>query len=98
MKENRSKISRRSFVGTTSAVAAGLTIVPSSVVSGLGHTPPSDKLNVAGIGVGGMGNTNLRNIMKTENVVAVCDVDWGYSAKAFATYPDAKKYWDWRKM
>lgn len=98
MKEKKSKMSRRSFVGTTSAVAAGLTIVPSSVVSGLGHIPPSDKLNVAGIGIGGMGNTNLRNIASTENVVALCDVDWGYAAKAFAGYPNAKKYWDWRRM
>jgi len=98
MKENRNSISRRSFIGKTSAVAAGLTIVPSSVVSGLGHTAPSDKLNVAGIGIGGMGNHNLKELAKTENIVAVCDVDWGYSKGAFANYPNAKKYWDFRKM
>ena len=45
-----------------------------------------------------MGNTNLRNISKTENVVALCDVDWGYARKVFETYPDAKRFWDWRRM
>jgi hypothetical protein len=98
MKENSKKITRRNFIGTTGAVAAGLTILPSSVVSGLGHRAPSDKLNVAVVGIGGMGNTNLRNVKRTENIVALCDVDWGYSKKVFDANPDAKRYWDWRKM
>ena len=74
MKENSNSISRRSFIGTTGAVAAGLTIMPSHVISGLGYKAPSDKLNIAGIGVGGMGNANLKNL-KSENIVALCDVD-----------------------
>ena len=98
MKHKSTSISRRSFIGKTGAVAAGLTIIPSSVVSGLGYTPPSDKLNIAGIGIGGMGNGNLSQLAKTENIVAVCDVDWGYAAGAFKNYPNAKKYWDYRKM
>ena len=64
MKENSKKITRRNFIGTTGAVAAGLTILPSSVVSGLGHRAPSDKLNVAVVGIGGMGNTNLKNVKR----------------------------------
>jgi len=44
-----------------------------------------------------MGRTNLRN-MKSQNIVALCDVDWKYAQKTFDDYPDAKKYWDWRKM
>ncbi len=98
MKENSKNISRRSFIERTGAVAAGLTILPSSVVSGLGHRAPSDKLNVAVIGIGGMGNTNLRNVKATENIVALCDVDWGYAKKVFQANPEAKGYWDWRKM
>jgi hypothetical protein len=98
MKENSKHITRRSFIGTTGAVAAGLTIVPSSVVSGLGHKAPSDKLNIAVVGIGGMGNSNLKAVKPTENIVALCDVDWGYSKKVFAENPDAKTYWDWRKM
>ena len=98
MKENSKNITRRTFLGTSGAVAAGLTILPSSVVSGLGHKAPSDKLNIAVVGIGGMGNSNLKNVAPTENIVALCDVDWGYSKKVFAANPNAKAYWDWRKM
>jgi len=94
---NKNSVSRRSFIGTTAAVAAGITVVPSHVVAGLGHTPPSDKLNIAGVGIGGMGATNLRHLA-TENIVALCDVDWKYAGKTFDTYPNAKRYKDWRKM
>ncbi|MBK9389864.1 MAG: Gfo/Idh/MocA family oxidoreductase [Bacteroidetes bacterium] len=92
-------MSRRSFIGTTGTIAAGLTILPNTVISGLGHKAPSDKLNIAGIGVGGMGNANLKNL-KGENIVALCDVDWGYCKQngVFEEYPGAKWYWDWRKM
>jgi hypothetical protein len=98
MKENSNKISRRSFIGTTGTIAAGMTILPSSVISGLGHRAPSDKLNIAVVGIGGMGNSNLKAVRPTENIVALCDVDWGYSQKVFAENPNAKAYWDWRKM
>jgi hypothetical protein len=98
MKEDSKNITRRSFIGTTGAVAAGLTIMPSSVISGLGKRAPSDKLNIAVVGIGGMGNSNLKAVKGTENIVALCDVDWGYSKKVFAENPDAKAYWDWRMM
>ncbi len=97
-KEKKSSgMTRRDFVGRSVAAVAGFSIVPSTVVSGLGHKAPSDKLNIAGIGIGGMGRTNLRHCA-TENIVALCDVDWKYADKTFKDYPKAKKYWDWRKM
>ena len=68
MKENLKNITRRSFIERTGAVAAGLTILPGSVMSGFGHRAPSDKLNIAVIGIGGMGNTNLKNVRDTENI------------------------------
>ena len=71
MKEDKRTFTRRSFVGTTGAAIAGLTILPSNVVSGLGHRAPSDKLNIAGIGIGGVGATNLRNVASSENIVAL---------------------------
>ncbi len=98
MKENLKKITRRSFIERTGAVAAGLTILPGSVMSGFGHMAPSDKLNIAVIGIGGMGNSNLKAVAPTENIVALCDVDWGYARKVFDANPNAKAYWDWRKM
>jgi predicted dehydrogenase len=96
-KKGSNKMDRRKFLTNTASAAAGITILPSSVISGLGHTPPSDKLNIAGIGVGGMGRANLR-AMNSENIVALCDVDWKYAQNCFNDYPNAKKYWDWRKM
>jgi len=91
-------LSRRRFLGNSAAVAAGLTIIPGHVMGKtFGYTSPSDKLNIAGIGVGGMGRRNLSN-MKTENIVALCDVDWKYAEKTFNDYPDAKRYKDWRVM
>ncbi len=72
-KEN--SLTRRDFVGRTLAASAAFTIVPSYAVSGLGHVAPSDKLNIAGIGVGGMGLANLKNL-ESQNIVGLCDVDW----------------------
>jgi len=72
-------IPRRKFLSQAAAVAA-VTIVPRHVL-GRGFVPPSDKLNIAGIGVGGMGRANLINLA-SQNIVAFCDVDWGYAGKA----------------
>ncbi len=74
-------VSRRSFIAKTAVSAAAFTIVPRHVL-GRGYTPPSDLLNVAGVGVGGMGRQNLINL-SDQNVVAICDVDWGYANKGF---------------
>ncbi len=93
----KSSISRRKFLGTASAAMAGFTIVPNHAVSGLGHIAPSDKLNIAGIGIGGKGSVNLRN-MPGQNIVALCDVDWDYADRIFNTYPGARKWKDYREM
>jgi predicted dehydrogenase len=79
--------SRRDFVKTLAATVAGLTIVPRHVL-GRGLTPPSDRLNVAGVGVGGMGKINLLNLGVENNIVALCDVDWDYAGKAWGSLPD----------
>ena len=94
-----SNITRRSFLQKGTAAAAALTIVPSAVLGkSHGHTAPTDKLNIAGVGIGGMGNANLKNMETTENIVALCDIDWKYSKPVFDRHPQAKKYWDYRKM
>ena len=72
-------ISRRKFMADTT-LAAGLAIVPRHTL-GRGMIPPSDRLNVACVGVGGQGRTNLVNLA-TQNIVALCDVDWAYAGKA----------------
>ena len=88
---------RRDFIKKSALASLGFTILPSHVISGLGYKAPSDKLNIAGIGIGGKGHPNLVG-MNTENIVALCDVDWKYADPCFKEFPDAKKYWDWRRM
>ena len=89
--------SRRDFLKKAGLLSAGITILPGHTVSGLGHRAPSDKLNIAGVGIGGKGHTNLKG-MATENIVGLCDVDWKYADICFKEFPGAKRYWDWRKM
>jgi hypothetical protein len=85
------KVSRRSFLGTTASAAAAFTIIPNHAMgSVLGHKAPSEKLNIAVVGAGGMGNSNLKAVKPTENVVAICDVDWKYTAPVFDENPNAK--------
>ncbi len=69
-------IDRRRFLAGS---AAAVFVVPRHVLGGPGHVPPSEKLNIAGIGVGGMGGGNLRNL-ESQNIVALCDVDHNYAA------------------
>ena len=87
---------RRQFVGTTAAASAFL-LVPRRVVAGSGEDAPSAKLNIAGIGIGGMGANNLANLA-SQNIVALCDVDLNYAANTIAKYPQAKVWTDYREM
>jgi predicted dehydrogenase len=87
---------RREFLGAA-ATAAAFTLVPRHVLGGPGQIPPSEKMHIAGIGVGGMGATNLRNL-ETETIVALCDVDHAYAAQTFKRYPNATVYKDFREM
>ena len=94
-----SNITRSSFLKRSDAAAAAFSIVPGTILGkSHGYVAPSDKLNIAGVGIGGMGNANLKNMEKTENIVALCDIDWKYAKPVFDRHPNAKKYWDYRKM
>ncbi len=77
--------------------AAALTILPRHVLGGAGYRAPSDKLNIAGVGVGAMGGGYLRNC-ETENIAVLCDVDDAFAARTFSRYPNARRYRDFRKM
>ncbi len=92
----KGRISRRDFI-RDSAVVASFIIVPRYVLGGQGNVSPSEKLNIAGIGVGGQGRWDLDNV-SSENIVALCDVDWARAADTFKQYPKAKRYRDFRKM
>ncbi len=91
-----SAISRRDFVGGVTA-AAGVMFVPRRVLGGRGYTAPSDKLNIAAVGAGGMGAGNIDRCYP-ENIVALCDVDDERAARTYKKFPNAKTYRDFRKM
>jgi len=91
----KANVTRRRLLGAASAAA--VTVVSRHVLGGANRPAPSEKLNIAGIGVGGMGGANLRNL-ESENIVALCDVDHAYAARTFKRYPKAKVHTDFRKM
>ena len=92
-----SRSSRRSFLGHTGSAIAAFSVLPAHVVGRGGEAPPSEKLNIAGVGVGGMGGHNLGRCAG-ENIVALCDIDQDYAAKTFKKYPKATVYRDFREM
>jgi len=91
--------SRRTFIRNAALASAAFYIVPRHVL-GKGYTAPSDKLSVAGIGVGGKGSSDIRNTWNNgeSNVVALCDIDWNYAKDPLQKFADAKRYKDYRKM
>jgi predicted dehydrogenase len=95
-KKERSGISRRRFLQGAAAVAA-FTYVPKRVLGENGQPSAIEKLNIAGIGVGGQGSSDIDQFAG-ENIVALCDVDEQHAAHVFNRYPNAKKYTDFRQM
>lgn len=96
MKSIIHQISRRDAI-KFGAAATAFTIVPRHLLGGPGQTPPSEKLNIAGVGVGGMGSGDIRSVA-TENIVALCDVDENALARNAKNFPKAKLHADFRKM
>jgi predicted dehydrogenase len=90
-------LTRRQFLRGTTLSATAFMIVPGSVLGLRGATSPNEKLNIAGIGIGGQGASDLSQ-MERENIVALCDVDQHYAAHTFKKYPQAKPFADYRKM
>jgi len=97
-KETNISISRRRFLRLTTATALGFWIVPRHVI-GKGKIPPSEKLDIAGIGIGGQGGSVLRDpALSSQNIVALCDVDWKFAAGTAKTFPNAERFADYRVM
>ena len=97
----KSKKSRRNFIKKSSAVGAGIFIVPRNVLGGAGYTSPSDQLNLAAIGSGGKGISDIANasVNGRERVAALCDVDFsGSASRSVKRFPNAKLYADFREM
>ena len=92
--------SRRAFLAATGVSAfATFHVVPRHVLGGPGYTPPSETVNLAGIGAGGMGGGDIATHARNgANVVALCDVDDDRAAGTFRNFPKARKYKDFRKL
>lgn len=98
-KEKETGSSRRDFIKNTAIVSAGFFIVPRHVL-GRGYTAPSDRLIVAGIGVGGKGESDIMNFYKSgkADIAFLCDVDDRRAANSIKNFPKAKYYKDWREL
>jgi len=92
--------SRRDFIKNTALATAGFFIVPRFVLGGKGFIAPSDRLLVAGIGVGGKGEGDIMSFYKSgkADIAYLCDVDDRRAANSVKSFPKAKYYKDWREM
>ena len=98
--KNSKRNARRSFLKNSLAMTA-ITIIPRHVLGGKGYKAPSDQLNIAAIGSGGKGASDISNAARNGNarVSALCDVDFsGTAAATVKRFPKAKRYADFRKM
>ena len=91
---------RRQYVKKAAATVFGFQIVPRHVIGGPGFTPPSEKVNLGCIGIGGQGGGDIRDLDDSglANIVALCDVDLDHSAATIKKYPGAKLYRDYREL
>ena len=95
--QTQRQATRRQFMKALGAMAT-VSIVPRHVLGGSGQQPPSEKLSIGCVGVGGMqGGNDVRSVSK-ENIYALCDVDENNLNKAAKLYPKAKLYRDFREM
>jgi predicted dehydrogenase len=99
-KDSAANSSRRNFIKTTALAAAGFMIVPRHVLGGKGFLAPSDRLMVAGVGVGGKGESDLERIYSggKSDIAFLCDVDDRRAAGSVKRFPKAKYYKDYRQM
>ena len=95
--QTRSSLTRRQFLTRAGAVAATVQVIPGTVLGLNGALPANERLNIAGIGVGGRGHADL-SAVASENIVALCDVDQRRALPSYRRWPKAKRYKDFRKM
>ncbi|MGB6219988.1 Gfo/Idh/MocA family protein [Haloferula sp.] len=87
-------LSRRRFL-QSSALLASSTWAPNLL---LGEDKPLSQLNIAAIGCGGKGRSDISEISPGNRMIALCDVDHQRAGDAFNSYPDARQFFDYREM
>lgn len=100
VKKDQETASRRNFLKTSAIAATAFMIVPRHVLGGKGFLAPSDRLIVAGVGVGGKGESDIAMFAKSgkADIGFLCDVDERRAATSRKNFPKAKYYKDWREM
>ena len=94
-----STFNRRKFLRGATAGTALFYVAPRTFLSAAQQISANEKINIAGIGVGGQGGADVGAVAaEGHNIVALCDVDTKYAGKTFAKYPDAKQFKDYRVM
>src|SRR6516164_9024765 len=73
--ESSTGLTRRKFIRTTAVAVAGFSLVPRHVLGGPKFVAPSEKVNIAIIGCGGQGQTNVHNLFQQADaqIIAVAD-------------------------
>lgn len=95
---DQSGYTRRGFLIASGFAAAAITVAPAGILGRQGDPAPSDRPNIAGIGVGGKGEGDMKVLSEIANIYALCDVDAEYAGKTFDAYSEAKIYTDYRRM
>jgi predicted dehydrogenase len=93
---SRTTLSRRAFLRRT-AVTTSFSFVPAHILGRTEAASPNGKLNLAMVGVNGRGGANLDGV-KSENIVALCDVDRDRASRAIEAHPNARFFTDFRVM
>jgi len=91
------ELTRREFTRGAVVGAGVAAIVPRRVLGARAQPSANEKLNIAAVGVGGRGWADVQGV-KSENIVALADVDLRQTGKAYKEFPNAKRYRDFRKM
>jgi predicted dehydrogenase len=86
-KDDQARLPRREFVRNAAAAAAAFTVLPTGSYGKTRRIAPNDRVNIACVGVGGMGRQNLA-ALSSQNIVALCDVDWAFADSRFADIPN----------
>ncbi|MCL4789885.1 MAG: Gfo/Idh/MocA family oxidoreductase [Verrucomicrobia bacterium] len=96
-KSSPTSLNRRAFVCRGLAALATVSIVPGYVLGLRGQTPPSRRLNLAALGMGGRGG-QIAGMFRSQNILAVCDADARQAENGRKHYGAAPFYQDYRRL
>jgi predicted dehydrogenase len=90
--------SRRRFLKQTALAGTGFWVAGGLVAAPLRQPGPNERVNIAVIGVGGQGESNINSVVKLANIVALCDVDEARAGRTYKKFPNVPRYADFCVM